>query len=161
MKRNVIETIFGGIVLIIAVFFLIFAYSSSNVKTVDGYDLIAKFANVNGVNVGSDVTIGGYKVGSVSAVDIEDDFFVKTTLRISNSLKDKIPYDSIAMISAPGLMSDKVIALEPGIDEEYFLENGEEITNTQSGASLEQLLGQVIFSLNGKDDDSDDNTKDN
>jgi phospholipid/cholesterol/gamma-HCH transport system substrate-binding protein len=156
MKRNIIETIFGGVVLIIAVIFVIFVYSSSNVKKVDGYQVIAKFSNINGVNIGSDVTIGGYKVGSVSDVEIEEDFFIKTTLNISNTLKGKIPYDSIAMISSPSIMSDKVVSIETGIEEEY-LANGEELTNTQSGVSLEQLIGQVIFSLKGsKDSDEDD-----
>lgn len=157
MKRNIIETIFGGVVLIIAVTFLMFVYSSSNVKKVDGYKVIAKFSNINGINIGSDVTIGGYKVGSVSDIDIEDDFFIKTTLSISNSLKDKIPYDSIAMISSPSIMSDKVIAIETGVDEDYFLADGEEITNTQSGVSLEQLIGQVIFSLKGNKNSNEEN----
>ncbi|MCV6599008.1 MAG: MlaD family protein [Alphaproteobacteria bacterium] len=151
MKRNIIETIFGGVVLAIAVTFLMFVYSSSNIKTVDGFNLIAKFSNVNGIAVGSDVTIGGFKVGSVSNIDIEDDFFVKTTLTIKDSLKDRIPYDSIATVSSPGLMGNKLIAIEAGFEEE-FLHDGDEITNTQSGASLEQLLGQVIFSLKDKGD---------
>ena len=157
MKRNIIETIFGGVVLIIAVIFLIFVYSSSNVKKVDGYEVIAKFSNINGINVGSDVTIGGFKVGTVNEVEIEEDFFIKTTLSISNSLKDKIPYDSIAMISSPSIMGDKVVAIETGIDEDYFLADGEEITQTQSGVSIEQLIGQVIFSLKGAKDADEDN----
>jgi len=150
MKKSVIETFFGGVVLIIAVFFIMFTYSTSNIKADDeGYNLIAKFSNVNGINVGSDVTIGGYKIGSVSDVEIEDDFFVKVKLSLSRDLNGKIPEDSTAVISSPGLMSDKVVSIEPGMDEDYFLEDGDEIINTQSGASLEQLLGQVIYSVKG------------
>ncbi|NJM91746.1 MAG: MCE family protein, partial [Rhodospirillaceae bacterium] len=65
MHRNVIETIMGGVVLIIAVVFLTFAYSSSNAGKVSGYAVTAKFGNVSGINPGSDVRLSGIKVGSV------------------------------------------------------------------------------------------------
>lgn len=156
MKRNAIETIFGAVVLIIATIFLVFAYSSSNVKTVDGYQLIAKFSNINGIGVGSDVTIGGFKVGSVIDLEIEDDFFVKTTLNITETLRGKIPEDTIAMISSPGIMSDKVIALEIGFDD-YFLGEGDEITQTKAGVSLEQMIGQVVYSIKGNKEENESN----
>ena len=59
MHRNVIETIMGGVVLIVAVVFLVFAYSSSSSGTVNGYELIARFNNVSGINPGTDVRLSG------------------------------------------------------------------------------------------------------
>ena len=41
MRRSVIETIMGAVVLVVAGLFLFFAYSSSNVRATDGYELIA------------------------------------------------------------------------------------------------------------------------
>jgi phospholipid/cholesterol/gamma-HCH transport system substrate-binding protein len=152
MRKNIIETFFGGVVLIIAAFFLTFAYSFSNVKKVNGYPVIANFQNVIGIEIGSDVVIGGYKIGTITDIEMNDDYFMKTTLTIKDEFKNKIPTDSIAIISSPGLLSEKVVSIEPGIEEEY-LQAGQEIVNTQAGASIEQLLGKVIFSLTDKNKD--------
>ena len=152
MKRNVIETFFGGVVLIIAAFFLTFAYSFSNVKKVNGYPIIANFQNIIGIEIGSDVVIGGYKIGTITDIKMNEDYFMQATLTIKDDFSNKIPVDSIAVISSPGLLSEKVVSIEPGIEEDY-LKAGDEIVNTQAGASIEQLLGKVIFSLNGNKDD--------
>ena len=37
MKRNVIETVLGGVVLLVAGLFLVFAYLGSDVKPIKGY----------------------------------------------------------------------------------------------------------------------------
>ena len=45
MNRNVIETIMGAVVLIIAVVFLVFAYSSANTGAVEGYQVTANWSS--------------------------------------------------------------------------------------------------------------------
>ena len=37
MTGNVIETVMGGVVLVVAAFFLFFAYTTSQVRAVQGY----------------------------------------------------------------------------------------------------------------------------
>ena len=48
MKRNVIESVLGAVVLIVAGLFLVFAYIGSDVKPVQGYELQAKFNAIYG-----------------------------------------------------------------------------------------------------------------
>jgi phospholipid/cholesterol/gamma-HCH transport system substrate-binding protein len=49
MNRNVIETIMGAVVLLVAVTFLAFAYTTSNLGRVEGYEVIAKFNRIDGL----------------------------------------------------------------------------------------------------------------
>ena len=65
MNKKPIETIMGLVVLVVAVFFLLFAYRVSDLQVVKGYELNAKFLKVGGLNIGSDVRINGIKVGTV------------------------------------------------------------------------------------------------
>ena len=65
MTRNLLETVLGAVVLIVAIGFLAFAYSSSQVKESGGYELIARFNKIDGLEQGSDVKISGIKVGTV------------------------------------------------------------------------------------------------
>ena len=71
MKRSVIETVLGAVVLFVAGFFLIFSYNTANVKSVSGYDITADFSGIGGLQVGDDVEISGVKVGSVVSVDLD------------------------------------------------------------------------------------------
>ena len=43
MRGNVIETVMGAGVLVVAALFLAFAYNTSQVRTVSGYDVSADF----------------------------------------------------------------------------------------------------------------------
>ena len=52
MGRNLVETVMGAVVLIIAGFFLIFAYNSSDLRPVAGYQLKARFNSIEGLQVG-------------------------------------------------------------------------------------------------------------
>ena len=71
MNKKPVETIMGLVVLVVAAFFLFFAYKVSDLQVVKGYDVHAKFLKVGGLNVGSDVRINGIKVGSVVALSLD------------------------------------------------------------------------------------------
>ena len=66
MTTKVVETLIGAIVLIVAVFFVAFAYQSTGgtISNV-GYELTARFTRVDGLATGSDVRMSGIKVGTV------------------------------------------------------------------------------------------------
>ena len=65
MKGNMIEAVMGAVVLIVAAVFLLFAYNTSQLKSVDGYSVSADFQRIDGIRDGGDVRISGIKVGSV------------------------------------------------------------------------------------------------
>src|SRR5258708_37760735 len=65
MTGNVIETVMGAVVLVVAAFFLFFAYTTSQVRAVHGYQVSAQFERDDGIRDGSDVRFTGVKAGSI------------------------------------------------------------------------------------------------
>lgn len=150
MQRNVIETVLGAVVLTIAAGFMVFAYEGSQVKVEDGYPIKARFDNITGINTGSDVRIGGIKIGVVSGLDLDNETYqAVATLQIRN--QTKLPTDSSAAIASSGLLGDKFVQITPGADEAMLEKNGM-ITYTQSSISLEELIGKFVFSSGGVDE---------
>jgi phospholipid/cholesterol/gamma-HCH transport system substrate-binding protein len=150
MKRSVIETVLGAVVLFAAGFFLVFSYNTANVRKVEGYEVFADFSGIGGLAVGDTVQISGVKVGSIVGVALDPQTFLA---RVSMSIKSdvKLPDDTAAMISSESLLGGRYLALEPGASEEY-LEAGGRIQYTQAPQNLEQLLGQFIFSMKDEKD---------
>jgi len=150
MKRNVIETVLGALVLGVAFLFLAFSYSSASIGATDGYELKARFSSIGGLGVGDKVVISGVKIGKVSAIKLDkESFLADVYLDIDNSVQ--LPDDTAAFISSESLLGGLYMQLEPGASEE-ILEEGGVIQFTQAPQNLEQLLGQFIFNMQDKDD---------
>jgi phospholipid/cholesterol/gamma-HCH transport system substrate-binding protein len=150
MHRNVIETIMGGVVLIVAVTFLVFAYSSSSSGTVSGYQLTARFNNVSGINAGTDVRLSGIKVGSVVDTRLDPaDYTALVSLSIKESVS--LPTDTAVRVWSDGLLSPNYLDLLPGGDEK-MLKEGDRIVHTQDPVNLLDLITKVIHGggLDGK-----------
>lgn len=151
MKRNIIETVLGAVVLLVAVVFLGFGYSSANVGNINGYDLTADFTGTGGLSVGDSVQISGVPVGTVTKIALKpDDFRARVTIQVDESLK--LPDDTSAFISSESLLGGKYMELQPGASDD-LLGKGGHIEYTQAPQNLEQLLGKFIFSMeSGKKD---------
>jgi phospholipid/cholesterol/gamma-HCH transport system substrate-binding protein len=148
MRGNVIETVMGAVVLVVAAAFLFFAYTATHVGAVSGYDLTAQFDRIDGIHAGSDVRISGVKVGSVVSTTIDPKtFFV--TVDLSIDPKYRMPDDTVAEVLSNGLLGDKYMALVPG-GSDKTLPPGGRIKFTQAPVSLENLIGQMIFSQPGQ-----------
>jgi phospholipid/cholesterol/gamma-HCH transport system substrate-binding protein len=144
MTRNLLETLLGAIVLIVAIGFLLFAYNTSQVDRNGGYELIARFDKVDGLERGSDVRISGIKVGSVIDQSLDSETY-RAEVRFSLREDIQLPADTSAAVVSNGLLGGKYLALVPGGDIE-MLEAGDEVTLTQSAVNLEDLIGHMIFS---------------
>jgi len=147
MTGNVIETVMGGVVLVVAALFLFFAYSTSQVRAVQGYEVTAQFDSVAGIRDGSDVRIAGVKVGSILGERLDPKTFL-ADVRMSIDPAYKLPDDTVAEIVSAGLLGDRFMALVPGGSEQTIPPGGR-IKFTQSPVSLENLIGQMIFSQPG------------
>ena len=147
MRGNVIETVMGAVVLVVAAVFLLFAYKTSQLRAVTGYPLTAEFEKIDGIRQGSDVRISGIKIGSVIAEKLDPKTFL-ATLRISVDPAIKLPDDTVAEIVSAGLLGDKYLSLVPG-GSDNVIPAGGRIKYTQSSISLENLIGQKIFSAPG------------
>ena len=143
MNRNAVETVMGAVVLVVAAVFLFFAYTTSQVQTVGGYELTAKFSNVDGLKDGGDVRVSGIKVGSIVGQRLDPQSF-QAVVTVSMDSSIKLSIDSVAQITSSGLLGDKYISIEPG-NEDDIIPPGGAITHTQAAMSLESLIGQVIY----------------
>ncbi len=152
MQRNLAETVLGAAVLLIAAGFLF--YFSQNISSApsNGYKVLAAFSKIDGLDSGATVRVSGITVGKITAMKLNTESYqADIEMTIDNSVQ--LPFDTAAVIASEGLLGGKFISLEPGADEE-MLKNGDRLEYTQSPPGLEQLLGQVIFSLT-KDDKKD------
>lgn len=149
MHRNVVETIIGGIVLLVAAIFLVFAYSSTDVTPSAGYEVVARFDRIGDLQKGSDVHVSGIKVGTVVRQNLDPETFL-AVVHMNLDSDVQLPKDTSARIESTGLLGGARLALEPGGDEDN-LEDGDEIIYTQGAVSLMDLIGQAIFSANQDD----------
>src|SRR3954469_16041252 len=129
MGRNVIESVLGTVVLVVAGMFLFFAYHTAEVRSIVGYDINAVFYKVGGLKKGSDVRINGIKVGSVDSLTLDPATFdARVTLTISAEIK--LPTDTVAAIASEGILGGMYVRLDPG-RESAHLEPGASITKTK------------------------------
>ena len=102
MLGNLVETIIGALVLVVAVVFLVFAYNKSDIYAVSGYSLMAKFEKIDGISIGSDVTLGGIKIGTVIDQKLDNlDYLAVVEFSIDESVR--LPIDSAIKVASDGL----------------------------------------------------------
>jgi phospholipid/cholesterol/gamma-HCH transport system substrate-binding protein len=115
------------------------------------YTVSADFTNVGGLKVRAPVTIAGVKVGEVTSIELlPGDLNARVRMRLH--AKPAIPYDDIsARILTEGLLGSNYVSLVPGFDSEGsehpFLRQGDHIVKTQEAIVLENLIGQLLFSI--------------
>ena len=146
MKQNLVETLIGFAVIAIACIFLVYAYSSNDNGLNDdkGYVIKAKFDNVDGIMKGSDIKIGGVKVGAIDSITLDtNNYYAIVEMRIDNDVK--VPIDSSVAIVSSGLIGGKYIAVSPGA-EDRELKEGQYVRLTQSSVNLEGLISKFVFS---------------
>ena len=143
MQNSIVETLIGAAVIAVAAFFLVFAYSSTGSGPVSGYDVVAKFNRVDGVNVGTDVRMSGIKVGTVEKMSLDPKSY-NAVLTIALSSSVKLPDDSSVRITSEGLLGNQYLSIEPGASMD-MIKPGGEIENTQGSVDLVGLLGKFAF----------------
>jgi phospholipid/cholesterol/gamma-HCH transport system substrate-binding protein len=146
MRRNMIETVMGGVVLLVAVVFIIFAFRSANLSSGNsgGYEVVVQFDDASGLNTGTDVRMAGVKIGTVVDQRLNPDtYFAEVTLGISEAIR--LPSDTSARIIPDGLLGGNYVALEPGGAEDY-ISSGGHIQFSQGSINVVDLLGRFIFS---------------
>lgn len=144
MRRSLIETLLGAVVLAVAGLFIVFAYSTADLGRTGGYEVNAEFTSVGGLKVGNDVRMAGIKIGTVVRQELDPETYVaRVTLSVDPAVK--LPVDSSASISSEGLLGGNYIDLAPGGGTE-MLQPGAKIQYTQDAVDMVQLLSKFIFS---------------
>ena len=144
-----VEGVIGVFIVGLLVYILSFYVSSMKISEYSNkntYVVSANFENVDGISKGSDVKIGGVKIGYVESKELNYEHFdVIVKVRVKNELK--IPDDSILAVNTEGFMGGKYLNVSPG-GSEVFLDDGGVIDNTQSSLNLESLISKFLANKN-------------
>jgi phospholipid/cholesterol/gamma-HCH transport system substrate-binding protein len=145
-KQTTLELWVGlfGVAGLLALSMLAFKVANLSASDISqGYRVAARFDNIGQLKLRAPITLAGVRIGRVSDITIDDDFYAVVTLTISDKYA-KLPLDTSASIFTSGLLGEQYVALEPGADEEY-LKDGSELQITQSALVLEKLIGQFVY----------------
>ena len=140
-SRASIETILGATALSILGVLVYFVFSATDLRPDEGYTVTARFNAVDGLVVGSDVRIGGVKVGAVIGQNVDPrDFKAIVSMTIRPDVR--LGKESLVRIGNDGLLGGNYIKLEPGGGDP--VEDGVELTKTKDVISLGELLERVL-----------------
>lgn len=143
MQRNIIETIMGAVVLLVAAAFVVFAFSIGGLGGVSGYSVTARFDDATGVSAGSDVRMSGVKIGTVASQTLDPKTF-DAVLGMTIQEGVELPTDSSARIVPDGLLGGNFVELQPGGSLDNIADGGS-ISRTQGAINIVDLVGRYIF----------------
>ena len=142
MHRNIIETVLGAVVLLVAAIFLIFALQFSTQPGVQGYDLQAEFRHIDGVKVGDEVRLAGIRIGTVTRIALKpEDYSAVLTMRIQPDVL--ISDDSTLSIHTDGLLGGKYLEILVGGDPKN-LQPGQRFSYVQDAVIVEELIEKIV-----------------
>lgn len=143
MAENPSEVIAGGLVMAVAIGFLVYAGQGSSLTSGSGtYPLRASFQSAEGITVGTDVRLAGVKIGTVTKLELNaQTFYADATLAVQEHVV--LPDDSAALVSSEGLLGGNFVELVPG-GSMGNLDAGQEIEDTQGAISLVALLMKFV-----------------
>ncbi|MDB5687287.1 MAG: hypothetical protein JWR77_1876 [Rhizorhabdus sp.] len=148
LRENIGEAFVGLLVVILAIWFVMFAWDRTGGGEKPGSTKISVvFPNASGVNAGTDVRISGLKVGSVTGLSLDPQSYqVKVAIALNPEVK--LPADSSAAVTSEGLLGSTYIQFTPG-GSPTPLKTGDTVTDTQGSMDLMALIGQFINKPSG------------
>lgn len=109
----------------------------------ESYAVTARFLSTSGLKEGSTIELAGVTVGKVKRIELDPGEY-EAVVHLDIDKTVKLQDDSIASIRTAGIIGDKFIKLTPG-GSDIYLEPGDEIEETESAISLEELVSKYIF----------------
>jgi len=120
---NVFETVISGLVILVAILFVGFIVMRTGTGHLGSYGLQVRLADAGGVKVGSDVRLGGTKIGSVLGLRLDPaDYSAVLDVSVRDDLA--LPVDSTAGISG-SVLGEQFVAISPGHAEKKVEPGGE------------------------------------
>lgn len=125
----------------------------------ENYILKAQFDNIGSLKSRSPIKIGGVVVGRVEAITLDTESYLPVVSMSIDKQFGTFPETSAAQILTSGLIGEQYIGIVPGfIDEDIdMLGDGDYIEDTKSALVLEDMIGQVLYSIGS---DSSDKSED-
>ncbi len=143
MGKNAVETLAGILLVLIAGSFALYAYGSfqSHNGSVSGYSLKVRFNSADGIATGTDVTLHGVKVGTVSSIGLDPKTYTPVVyISIRNDIR--LPDDSSVKLTSSGLLGDSYLAIQVGSSAK-MLAAGAAIKSAPGGAGLSGLIDRI------------------
>jgi len=145
MKKTNLEIIVGSFLL---AGFISFSWLAVKMGDIDPfanetYPVTARFTSISGLKEGSTIELAGVVVGKVSQIELDAGEY-EAVVHLNIDKVVELTDDSIASIRTSGIIGDKFIKLTPG-GSDILLEAGDEIDETESAISLEELVSKYIF----------------
>ncbi|PSW18473.1 outer membrane lipid asymmetry maintenance protein MlaD [Photobacterium sanctipauli] len=133
---------------------LVLVFKVADVQNLGGaesYNLKAQFDNIGGLKVRSPIKVGGVTVGKISDITLDTETYVPVVTLAIEKKYGYFPETSSAAILTSGLLGEQYLGIEPGfVDEDIdMLGNGDFIEDTRSALVLEDMIGQVLYSIGG------------
>ena len=140
-QNNVAETLIGAAVVAVAVAFLAFAYFRTGTGSLSGYEIDAKLAKADGLAVGTDVRLGGIKIGTITDLTLDPKTYLVTMhMNIRDDIK--LPVDSSILVTQAGLLGGQYLSVTPGADNK-MMAAGDYFDNVQGSIDMMNLIGRV------------------
>ena len=143
MKGQVLETIIGSFVMIIAGLVVFSVMTSSEDIFPHEYETTyhASFFDISGIKVGSQIRLAGVNVGRVVEVYLDKETY-SAEIVLAIDEKIKIPEDSEVIITSEGLLGSNFVSITPGGSEDFLSPDGKFIYS-QGALNLNSLLQKL------------------
>lgn len=144
MKAN-LELTVGAFMLLGIACLAYLAINLGDLNIVDDgrYRLDARFVSSSGLKTGAFVEVGGVRVGTVESIRLDYDTY-ESVVSLALDPRLRLQDDAIASVRTSGIIGDKFVKISPG-GSEVILQPGEEIIETESSISIEELISKYIF----------------
>ncbi len=151
MKKMNVNFIVGLFILfgMVTMAYLSVTIAGMSGYSADNYQLVARFDSSSGLKKGAFIEIAGVKVGKVNDIKLDKENFESVASFIFEKgivLSD----DTIASIRTAGIIGDKFVKISPGASDE-LLKSGDEIIETESSISIEELVSKYMFNSDSKE----------
>ena len=144
MKKNYFETIIGTFVLFFSVYaFLMFLEVNTKTNKNTTSKISANFLKLGGIIVGNDVKLRGIKIGVVSNVFLDSEYYARVEMEIDSQIK--LPRNSQISVQSEGILGNKYLSIIPGDDSEKYILNNGFFENVRDYESIEDQVSKIIF----------------
>lgn len=116
--------------------------------------LTATFDDVGDLVTGHSVQVADVRVGSITGIELTDDFRATVTMRIKDGLD--LPDNSVAVLRTTSLLGEKFVELRPPTDADGkvvptdgVLEDADVIADTEKAPELEFVAQEAVEVLTG------------
>lgn len=153
MRRST-EILVGVFMILAIAAFALLAVKVSGLTTSlgsGGYEVTAEFQNIGALKVNAPVKVAGVKIGYIEDIGYDPQTFEAVVTMLIEPQVNNLPNDSSASILTEGLLGANYIGISPGFSDQNLV-NGGKIPTTHSALIFENLIGQLLFNMNKKDE---------